>query len=112
MSQTKKETGFSHSERSFIGTWCSRFLSKRAVTSKRWSFSRVTRGLRKLTLDTIAYNESVLQENPNDASAHAKIGQALLPLGRYAIGCLFTAWFIICTLALKPGLDVSTDATE
>lgn len=34
--------------------------------------------------DTIAYNQRVLQENPNDAFAHAKIGQALLPLGRYA----------------------------
>jgi len=40
--------------------------------------------LKKLTLDAIAYNESVLRENPNDASAHAKIGQALLPLGKYA----------------------------
>jgi Flp pilus assembly protein TadD len=40
--------------------------------------------LKKLTLDTIAYNQRVLQENPNDAFAHAKIGQALLPLGRYA----------------------------
>jgi hypothetical protein len=29
--------------------------------------------LKKLTHDAVAYNESVLQENPNDASAHAKI---------------------------------------
>jgi Flp pilus assembly protein TadD len=39
---------------------------------------------RKMTLDAIAYNESVLRENPNDARAHAKIGQALLPLGRFS----------------------------
>jgi Flp pilus assembly protein TadD len=39
---------------------------------------------KKMTLDAIAYNESVLRENPNDARAHAKIGQALLPLGRYS----------------------------
>lgn len=38
--------------------------------------------LKKLTLDAIAYNESLLKENPRDATAHAKIGQALLPLGR------------------------------
>jgi len=38
----------------------------------------------KLTLDSIAYNESVLRERPEDARAHAKLGQALLPLGRYA----------------------------
>lgn len=39
--------------------------------------------LKKMTLDAISYNESLLAENPNDAKAHAKIGQALLPLGRY-----------------------------
>jgi len=40
--------------------------------------------LQKMVLDAVAYNESVLRENPNDALAHAKLGQALLPLGRYA----------------------------
>jgi len=38
---------------------------------------------KKLTRDAIAYNETVLREHPEDARAHAKIGQALLPLGRY-----------------------------
>jgi hypothetical protein len=38
---------------------------------------------KKMTLDSIAYNESLLVENPNDAKAHAKAGEALLPLGRY-----------------------------
>jgi len=39
---------------------------------------------KKMTLDAIAYNESVLRESPDDARAHAKLGQALLPLGRHA----------------------------
>jgi len=39
---------------------------------------------KKLTIEAIAYEESVVRENPDDARAHAKIGQAMLPLGRYA----------------------------
>jgi tetratricopeptide (TPR) repeat protein len=39
--------------------------------------------LKALTLDAVAYNESLLRENPSLAEAHAKLGQALLPLGRH-----------------------------
>jgi hypothetical protein len=35
-----------------------------------------------MTLDAVAYNERS-PEKPDDASAHAKIGQALLPLGDF-----------------------------
>jgi hypothetical protein len=38
---------------------------------------------KKMTLDAIGYNETRIAENPNNADAHAKIGQALLPLARY-----------------------------
>ncbi|HKS38676.1 MAG TPA: tetratricopeptide repeat protein [Verrucomicrobiae bacterium] len=57
--------------------------------------------LKKMTLDAIAYNESILRENPDDPGAHAKIGQALLPLGRYseAFDHLRTA------IRLNPGDD-------
>lgn len=40
--------------------------------------------LKAMTLDAVAYNESLLKEDPSRADAHAKIGQALLPLGRHA----------------------------
>jgi Flp pilus assembly protein TadD len=57
--------------------------------------------LKQMTLDAIAYNESVLRENPNDAPAHAKLGQALLPLGRYS-----EAFDHLCTaIRLNPGDD-------
>jgi len=36
----------------------------------------------KLTLQAVDYNEEVLRERPDDARAHAKLGQALLPLGK------------------------------
>ncbi len=43
----------------------------------------VSDNFQKLAVDSIAYLESVLQERPDDARTHAKLGQALLPMGRY-----------------------------